>query len=359
MSKLVIISHTNHQMQEDGYPVGWAPTINEINYLAQFFDEVVHVACLSNAKPSGSSIPYTDPKIKLYTIAPFGGRSLRKKIGILFNIAAVINSVNAALIGASHVQIRVPMGIGLYLLPYFMFIKNNRNYILWVKFANNWIQKKPPISYALQRWFLKKDFLNCKVTINGSWENQEKHCVSFENPCLKFEQVKIGKEIAHSKFFKIPYKLVFVGRLEKAKGVERILKALSVIPLNLISNVTFIGEGPDLPKYVKESTHLIHKIIFLGAISQIDVHRILSESDFLLLPTTASEGFPKVVAEASCFGCIPICTNLASIGQYVKHNQSGFLIEESEVDNLFPEFLLYCLSRSKEQLNYMAINANK
>ena len=43
----------------------------------------------------------------------------------------------------------------------------------------------------------------------------------------------------------------------------------------------------------------------------------------------------------------------------MKHNQSGFLIEESEVDNLFPEFLLYCLSRSKEQLNYMAINANK
>jgi len=49
LKKLVVISHTEHQLNKDGIIVGWAPTVNEINFLAGYFDEVVHVACLENA----------------------------------------------------------------------------------------------------------------------------------------------------------------------------------------------------------------------------------------------------------------------------------------------------------------------
>src|SRR5690606_41847313 len=52
----------------------------------------------------------------------------------------------------------------------------------WYKYAGNWNQKKPPLGYALQRWMLKHQ--KRKVTINGSWPKQPKHCITFENPCL-------------------------------------------------------------------------------------------------------------------------------------------------------------------------------
>ena len=44
--KLVIISHTEHYVNSDGAIVGWGSTVNEINYLADYWSKVVHVACL-------------------------------------------------------------------------------------------------------------------------------------------------------------------------------------------------------------------------------------------------------------------------------------------------------------------------
>ena len=46
------------------------------------------------------------------------------------------------------------------------------------------------------------------------------------------------------------------------------------------------------------------------------------------MPTTASEGFPKVIAEAMNFGCIPVVSMVSSIGQYVKHLETGFCLKE-------------------------------
>ena len=45
LKKLVVISHTEHQTDVNGRVMGWGPTINEINYLAQFWEEGVHVGC--------------------------------------------------------------------------------------------------------------------------------------------------------------------------------------------------------------------------------------------------------------------------------------------------------------------------
>ena len=45
------------------------------------------------------------------------------------------------------------------------------------------------------------------------------------------------------------------------------------------------------------------------------------------MPTTASEGFPKVIAEAINFGCIPVVSNISAIGHYVKDNVNGMYIQ--------------------------------
>ena len=71
--KLVVISHTGHQQTETGEYVGWGPTINELNFMAQFWEEVVHVACLEPGPPKGSSLPYTQSNIQIAPIPPFGG----------------------------------------------------------------------------------------------------------------------------------------------------------------------------------------------------------------------------------------------------------------------------------------------
>ena len=56
--KLLIVSHTPHY-QKGNAIVGWGPTIREIDYLAQVFDRVVHVAPLHPEAAPASSLPYT------------------------------------------------------------------------------------------------------------------------------------------------------------------------------------------------------------------------------------------------------------------------------------------------------------
>jgi glycosyltransferase involved in cell wall biosynthesis len=69
-------------------------------------------------------------------------------------------------------------------------------------------------------------------------------------------------------------------------------------------------------------------IVLHGALPRNAVFDIYRRSHFLLLPSR-SEGFPKVVAEAANFGCIPIVSDVSSISQYVNDN-NGYLWDTNE-----------------------------
>jgi len=326
VKKLVIISHTDHQRHSDGTIVGWGPTITEINYLAQYWDEVVHVGCFDDSDPKGSSLPYTRPNIRLVPIPPFGGRSWKDKLSVITSAPIVISRVLGAIKGASHVQMRLPMGIGIYLLPIFA-LRNKRRFIFWVKYANNWMQRNAPKGYAIQRWMLSKNLAGCKTTINGFWEDQPAHCVSFENPSLRLSDLEAGRKALISKEYKPPFNFAFIGRLEDEKGVSRILKTMHEIDPSLIGKIHFIGDGKKTEQYILASADLADKVVFHGYRTGDFIRKILASSHFFLLPTTASEGFPKVVAEASCYGCIPVVSDTSSIPHYVKDNHNGFVWE--------------------------------
>lgn len=322
--KLVIISHTEHYKDSTGVIKGWGPTINEVNYLADYWEEVVHVGCLHHKKTPPSSLAYTQKNISFVAIPPYGGKSLRDKFMILFKIPRIITTVIKSVNGATEVQLRLPTSMGLFLLPLFSFFLP-RTFTFWVKYAGNWNQENPPLSYGLQRWWLKKNYAKCKVTINGFWDDQPLHCYSFENPCLTQEDIERGKEIAERKTFDGSYIFSFVGRLEDAKGVSRIIEALRTISEDKIKEVHFVGNGDKIAHYIKETSFLGDKVFFHGFLDKNGVHEVLAQSHFFLLPSD-SEGFPKVIAEAACYGTIPVLSDVGSVSHYI-HERNGFVWE--------------------------------
>lgn len=332
MKKLVIISHTDHQIF-DGRPLGWAPTINEINYLAQYFEEIVHVACLEEGAPRGSSVGYTSSNIKFVPIPTFGGPKFVDKIGILVKAPRILKTVRTSIKGATHVQLRLPMGIGLFLLPFFS-ICRGRSYKFWVKYANDWGQKNAPPGYALQRWMLSRNIAECPVTINGSWSGQPKHCFTFKNPCLNDANIEMGYEVLKDKKITLPYRILFVGRIEEEKGIFRILDALKYLDESIIHSLTVVGSGRDEAKAKVMAKDLKIPVVFTGLKSQSEVHEIMAASHLLLLPTTASEGFPKVAAEAMNYGCITIISKIGSIPHYLEDRKNALLL-----DNLTSEHI--------------------
>ena len=299
--------------------MGWGPTVTEINHLAEDFEEIVHVAFLHNGNPPASSLPYTASNIKFVPLKPVGGKGMRAKAGIVFQAPRIINSIRKILRQVDVFQFRAPTGMGVFVVPYLTLFSKKKG---WYKYAGNWKQDHPPLGYALQRWMLTKQ--RRTVTINGYWPDQPRHCLSFENPCLTEQERLEGLEILKDKNFSPPFTFCFVGRLEDAKGVQRIIDALGEMDKSLIGKMHFIGNGQRRKEYEDQCFQLGIPAVFHGFLPRGEVFEIYKECHFLILPSEA-EGFPKVVAEAMNFGTIPIVSDISSIGQYV-NSSNGYLL---------------------------------
>ncbi|WP_242133210.1 glycosyltransferase family 4 protein [Aestuariivivens marinum] len=322
--KLAIISHTEHYKTQKGELVGWGATVNEINHLLEVFDEIYHVAMLQDVLAPPSALPYRSNRIHFVPIPNVGGKRVVDKLNIIFKAPKTIHIVSKVLRQVDVFQLRTPTGIGVYLIPYLIcFVKKPG----WYKYAGNWNQKGAPFGYAIQRWLLKKQ--SRKVTINGFWDNQPKHHLSFENPCLTDEDLIAGEKIRAQKNFNGRLSFCFVGRLEREKGVERIIKAfmnLSNDELMQVGTVHLVGSGREEPYFKGLAQSSKVDFCFHGALPKQEVNNIYQQSHVFLLPTKASEGFPKVIAEAMNFGCIPIVSELSSIGHYIKGGVHGYLL---------------------------------
>jgi len=319
--KLAIISHTEHYLSKGGSVVGWGPTISELNYLADSFDTIYHIAFLHKATPPPSSLPYTSSNIIFIPLPPSGGRTLMAKLSVLSRLPKTLSIIHKTLKEVDAFQFRTPVGIGVYLIPWLTLFTKKKG---WYKYAGNWKQESPPLGYALQRWMLKKQARN--VTINGKWSDQPDHCLTFENPCLSLEEREEGKKFILSKSYEGPFSFCFVGRLEDEKGVQRIIDAFGALSSkDRIGTIHFVGNGQKMEHYKEESRRLGVPAVFHGFLSRNEVFDLYRQCRFLLLPSTASEGFPKVIAEGMNYGCIPIVSKVSSIGQYIT-SDNGYIV---------------------------------
>ncbi len=325
---LLIISHTPHYYNAENVLVSWGATAREIDYLSILFDKVIHVAPLYSTLAPSSSLPYTATKVEFRPIVPTGGPRWKDKLSVIIQAPATWRIVKKALRECDVFQFRAPTGMGVYMIPLLM-VSSKKG---WFKYAGNWVQNRPPFGYAVQRWLLKHT--QRVVTINGHWAGQKAMQLSFENPCLTQREREEGMKALMGKDFSGKIDLVFVGRLEDAKGVRRILKMLADPRIdNKILRIHFIGDGVRRLEYEKYAQrHCPQKVIFYGFLPKEEVNKIYAMSHIFLLPSTASEGFPKVVAEAANYGCIPVVSNVSCLSQYIIHGQNGYVMDSLDKD---------------------------
>lgn len=326
--KLAIISHTQHYEKSDGSIVGWGPTITEINHLTAIFDEINHIAVLSDENPPASSLPYTSTKIHFVPLKKVGGPKLMDKFNVVRQIPHVITEVNKILKGVDVFQLRCPTGMGVYLIPYLTFLSKKKG---WYKYAGNWKEKNAAWGFAIQRWMLKRQ--HCKVTINGIWKHQEKQCISFENPCLKTFDREEGLVSIKNKQNDYLVHYCFVGTFYKRKGIDKILEALSELSHVKMGVFYFVGDGGEVEAYKKKADKIDVTTEFTGFLSKNEINEIYKKCHYIVLPSE-NEGFPKVIGEAMNYGCVPIVSNVSCIGQYVVNGKNGFLIEPNTAEKL-------------------------
>lgn len=320
-SQLTVVSDTA-LFRKGNTTFGFGPVVRELEYISPMFEKIVWIGFeRSDEIGSRAFDRVTADNIETVLLKKCGGNRFVDKLNVLLNTPQMVLVILKHIIKAEVIHTRAPSAPAfIAVLLSYIFKKK----IWWNKYAGNWVQKNPPFFYGIQR----KLFMAAKhtnVTINGFWSDQPKHCLSFENPCLTNEQIVKGKRVQSQKKFNAPFHLAFVGRLEDEKGVVRIIEALKNVDMDLLDRIDFIGNGPNKNEYERQSLFMGEKVIFHGYLDNSGVHEILSKAHFFLLPSTASEGFPKVIAEAACYGCIPVVSNVSCIGHYVKNKTNGFL----------------------------------
>jgi glycosyltransferase involved in cell wall biosynthesis len=330
MKTLTIISHTEHYKLQDGTIVGLGSTVTEINHLLNVFDTIYHVAMLHTTAAPKSALSYQSESISLIPIKAVGGQKLIDKLSIMTQAPKVLNVIHKALKQSDYFQFRSPTGIGVYVIPYLMFFSSKKG---WFKYAGNWNQEHAPLAYKFQKWLLEHQ--KRLVTINGNWPNQPKQCLTFENPCLNANDIEKGNRLIKEKSFNTKcVNFCFVGRLEEEKGIGLLINAFKSLNENdqsRIGNIHIVGDGRaiDMYKNVAKETKL--NFHFYGFLSREAVHDIYIKSHAIILPS-ASEGFPKVIAEALNFGCLPVVSNVSGISNYIKDGLNGYLLDVISVD---------------------------
>lgn len=290
-----------------------------------------------------------------------------------FNLKTILNTLTSikyifknvyiiykALKTADHIHLRCPGNMGLLgALVQILFPHKPKT----AKYAGNWDPKaQQPFSYRMQKWILSNTWLtkNMQVLVYGNWPNQSKNIKPFFTATYSEHEADAysGHPELGSGSYKVALfnnnviKCLFVGTLTLNKRPLLCAKAVQ----QLIDNgyqveLSYYGEGPEchaLENFILDY-NLQEKFCLKGNVPKESLIQAYLENHFILV-LSQSEGWPKAVAEAMFWGCLPITTAVSCVPMMVDYGKRGALVEP-EINSIVSAISYYRLNESeyKEQ----------
>lgn len=322
--KFVIITHVPHIQSQNQY-FAYAPYVTEMNIWSKYSDELIIVAPVQNADRSPIDCPYNKDNIQFVSINKISLLGSQAILDAILKMPKMSWQIFKAMKQADHIHLRCPGNIGLLgCLVQILFPSKPKT----AKYAGNWDPKaKQPWSYRLQKWILSNTFLTRKmqVLVYGEWGRSSKNIKSF------FTATYSEKDKAAIKSLDLKGKInfVFVGALVSGKKPLYAIQLVeSVYEKGYDVSLDLYGEGIErkvLEHYILSNG--LEKIVSLkGNQNQKEVTNGYQNSHFVLLPSK-SEGWPKALAEAMFWGCVPIATPVSCVPSMLDYGERGILLQ--------------------------------
>ncbi len=177
-----------------------------------------------------------------------------------------------------------------------------------------------------------------------------------QNKLIHIDQLCTLPKISNrnSSDFKIKKRLVFIGRINKEKGIDLLLKTAQKLEYDdLLNELQIDVYGPLSSDDMKNSFYLneIHKlknVNYQGVVNQIDVYNILPNYKALLLPSIVIEMAPLVILEANYLKVPVIASDVLGSKEMIEKYQCGLLFESDSVHDLIRSIK----SLDNEDLNF-------
>lgn len=338
--KFGIITHAIHKINK-GNIYAYEPYVREMNLWIKNVDEVIIIAPISKNDVTAIEVNYIHPKIKVIAITDFNITSFRNLIKTLLVIPKICWLIFQVMYKVDHIHLRCPGNVGLLgsLIQVLFPFKQKT-----AKYAGNWDPKsEQPFTYRLQKKILSSTFLTnkIKVLVYGEWENQTKNIYPFftasyfNSEINKIPIKKINKQI----------RLIFVGGLTIGKQPLKSVKtAHELIKKGYDVRLDLYGDGvkrKELDFYIKNNN--LNKRIFLHGNKNKEIIKNAYKNAHFLIFISKSEGWPKVVAEAMFWGCLPISSNVSCVSYMLGNSKRGSLLNSNvNVNDIVTEITTYC-----------------
>ncbi len=142
-----------------------------------------------------------------------------------------------------------------------------------------------------------------------------------------------------------PTKFLFVGQLERHKGIELLLDAVQKLEEPFQLHIA--GDGA-LAQYVAEFASRDRRMHFHGFISFEHISRIMSRTDAVIVPSLCYENSPTVIYEAFQVGVPVIASDIGGIPELIKEGENGWLVPPDNKEALVQA--MQHVSENKETL---------
>ena len=163
------------------------------------------------------------------------------------------------------------------------------------------------------------------------------------------KRIRLRKQYSVSKN---TFVFLYLGRVNKDKGIVELIEAFQKIKKNLDVLLIFVGTIEDT-----KLTHLLKnkkKILYFNYTSRPEDW--FSTADILCLPSHR-EGFGTVVIEAASCGIPTLCSNIYGLHDAVIDNKTGFFHEVGSIDDIKKK-MLYII-KNKKLIKNFGISARK
>lgn len=130
---------------------------------------------------------------------------------------------------------------------------------------------------------------------------------------------------------KVGGRVLFVGRLEKMKGVDVLLTAFA--QLRITNNeLRIVGDGAERKNLeaLAEELGIADRVTFVGRVAPENIATEYEQAQ-IFCGLSRSEALGNVFLEAQAAGCAVVATNVGGIPDIVAHGQTGLLVESDNV----------------------------
>lgn len=123
---------------------------------------------------------------------------------------------------------------------------------------------------------------------------------------------------------------LYFGRLSHEKGVEIVIDAFKELPS---AKLKVVGTGP-IESGLKQKAAGCDNIEFLGFKHGEELHNLIRNAQFVIVPSQWYENNPMTIVEAYSFGTPVIGSDLGGIPEIIKDEATGFVFKHGDTESL-------------------------